>query len=104
MQASTKVRAARKKMQIDRLAAKGDKTADYLTYYANQPLEKVRAAQNEEKKAARGALRDATENLAVAEITGEGLKAAQESVAIASLVVHKLNTRGASAGSSLTGA
>ncbi len=100
--ASAKVREARKTMQINRLAKKGD--ADYGTYYANQPLQKVRAARNEERKVARHALRDATENVAVAEITGVGLQAAQEAQAIAALVVHKLENPAITGGPRLSAA
>jgi hypothetical protein len=103
MQASEKVRSARKDMQEKRLALKG--SDDYATFYANQPLQKVKAAKNEEMKSARTALRDAIDNLQVAEITGEGLKAAQEAHAIAALVVHKLDARdNARSGSQLSAA
>jgi ERCC4-related helicase len=102
MQASAKVRAARKEMQIARLKAKTEDPENYSEYYANQPLQKVRAAKAEEIKAARRALRDAQEDLAVAEITGEGLRAAQESHAVAALVVHKLSVPGANPGANLS--
>jgi hypothetical protein len=88
MIASERVRDARKKAQLARLDKKGKK--DYAKYYANQPLQKVKAAKNEELRSARQALKDAAENLAVAEVTGENLEAAQESAAIANLVVTKL--------------
>jgi len=102
MQTSEKVRAARKKMQEDRLAKKGD--PNYAEFYASQPLQRVKAAKNDEMKAARKALRDATENLQVAEVTGEGLQAAQEAQAVAALVVHKLGARDAHPGVALSAA
>lgn len=100
MQASAKVRAARKKMQEDRLAQKGSE--GYTQFYANQPLQKVKAQRNAEKKAAQRALREAQENLQIAEITGDGLKAAQEAVQSAALSVHKLNLADSAPGSVLT--
>ncbi|MEE8598167.1 MAG: hypothetical protein V3S69_01360 [Dehalococcoidales bacterium] len=100
MQASKEVRAARKTMQLRRLEKKGDD--DYNEYYRNQPLQKVKAARNAEIAAARGALIDAREALAVAQVTGEGLKASQERHAIASLVVQKLEAAGHAPRASLT--
>lgn len=99
MQASEKVRSARKAQQQKRLDMKakvssGEITPEsYSAYYAQQPLQRVKAAQNEEKRAARQAYKDARENLAVAEITGEGLEAAQEALAQASRVLSQFEPR-----------
>ena len=107
---SEQVREARKAMQRKRLAMKAKvaegelEPADYSAYYADQPLQKVKAAKNAEIASARKALKDAREALSVAEITGEGLKAAQEAHAVAALVVHKLDSGQDAGGSSLTAA
>lgn len=96
---SEKVRAARKEMQMKRLEAKAagspaddpESRGSYGEYYENQPLQLVKAAKNDEIRIARNALVQANEDLAVAEVTGEGLVAAQEAQAIAALVVEKLS-------------
>lgn len=85
---SERVQAARKAAQKKRLAMKGKK--DYPEFYANQPLQKVKAAQNEEIRAAKAAYVDAVEDLQVAQITGEGLETAQEMVAVTGLVAQNL--------------
>lgn len=89
---SAVVQEARKKMQLRRLAEKeraGEDPEGYATYYANQPLQLVKAARNKIFADANAALRRANEVLAVAEIDGDGLKAAQEVQAIAAIVVEK---------------
>ena len=104
MSNSPEVQAARKKMQLARLEKKGD--ADYPEFYANQPMQKVRAQKNADSHAARDALKAANLALEIAEITGEGLQAAQEAQAIAALVAERSHPgkRGADARSSLSGA
>ncbi len=102
MQASPKVRAARKEMQLKRLDVKANDIENYPEFYRNQPLQLVKAAKNAEIKSAQQALSVAIEDLAVAEITGEGLKAAQETRAIAALVVHKLTVPTSSTGANLS--
>lgn len=83
-----RVQAARKEAQEKRLARKGKK--DYPEFYANQPLQKVKAAANEEIRRAKQSAKDAAEDLEVAEITGEGLEAAQEAAMAAYMLVAKL--------------
>lgn len=102
MQASENVRAARKQMQEARLAKKG--TPEYLEYYNNQPSQKLRIAAAQELSTAVTALREATEALTVAGITGVGLQAAQEQHAIASLVVQRLQAKTTPGGASLSAA
>lgn len=104
MSNSSAVQEARKAMQLARLEKKGDD--DYTEYYANQPLEKERARKNAEWRKAQRDLATAAEDLAVAEITGEGLQGAKEKHAIAALVVERLKpeSRSVGVGSTLTGA
>jgi len=104
MQASEKVRAARKEMQLKRLKVKEENPDGYAEFYSNQPFQKVRAAKEKEVKDARTALRAAEEDLQVAQVTGDGLAAAQEQHAIATLVVAKLEQSDSSGGSTLTSA
>jgi len=81
------VRDARKKAQLARLAKKGD--ADYPQFYAKQPQQLVKAQENEQIRLDRLAVKDTAEALQIAEITGEGLLAAQEKVTVAQLVLRK---------------
>jgi hypothetical protein len=83
-----RVQAARKEAQEKRLNAKGKK--GYPEFYANQPLQKVKAAANEEIRKAKQSAKDAAEDLEVAEITGEKLEAAQEAAMAAYMLVAKL--------------
>ncbi len=87
MSNSPAVQAAKKEMQLARLEAKGKK--NYPKFYANQPLQLVRAAKNAEWRSAKRTLQAAKEALEVAEITGEGLSEAQEAFAIAALVAER---------------
>ena len=104
MSNSSAVQEARKKMQLARLEKKGDD--DYVAFYANQPLQQERARKNAEWRKAQRDLANAAEDLAVAEITGEGLQGAKEKHAIAALVVERLNpgSRSAGVGATLSGA
>ncbi len=104
MIASPRVRAARKEMQLKRLAAKEDDPEGYPEFYANQPFELVKAARQEEVRVARTGLVEANEDLQIAEITGEGLAAAQEAAAIAALVVEKLTAPAPKLGAALSAA
>ncbi len=86
---SKKIRAARKKAHLARLAAK-KKGKGYAEFFANQPQQLAKAQVNEKIHAARDELKDAAETLAMAEITGDGLLAAQESAHVARLYLDKL--------------
>ena len=86
---SAKVRAARKAAQKARLAAK-KKGKGYAEFFANQPQQLVKAQVNATIHAAEADLKDAVENLALAEISGEGLLNAQELAHIARLYLDKL--------------
>ncbi len=81
------VRDARKKAQLDRLGRKGD--TDYPQFYANQPQQLVKAQANEQIRVDKLAVSKTAEALQVAEITGEGLLAAQEKATVAQLVLRK---------------
>ncbi len=108
-----KVQAAKKAAQLSRLDAKakgskldkdgnskyagssvedkdGNVTITDAGYYANQPKQKVRAAENKKIADANTALADALENLEIAEISGKGLAAATEAAGLASMVVQNL--------------
>lgn len=88
---SGKVRAARKTAQKARLAAKKKgKGNDYAEFFANQPQQLVKAQVNEQIHTARDELKDAIEALGIAEITGEGLFAAQETAHVSQLYLNKL--------------
>lgn len=88
MAISAKLQAARKQAQKARLKKKGDD--DYPEFYANQPLQQVRAAENEEIRKAREEVTNAEEDLALAQVTGEGLKDAQEALPVARMVLYNL--------------
>jgi hypothetical protein len=98
MQASDKVRAARKEQQRKRLAAKGKKGYHDETdedgeiskrgFYSSQPSEQVRVEKAKVLRDARQVNKDAQETLQIAEINGEGLEAAREAAVIAALVVQ----------------
>ncbi len=88
---SPKVREARKVAQKARIAAKKKgKGNDYAKFFANQPQQLVKAQINEKIHAARDELKDAAEALQIAEITGDGLLAAQEAAQVANLYLSKL--------------
>lgn len=87
MMVSQTVRDARKKAQLNRLDRKGDK--DYPQFYANQPQQLVKAQANEQIRLDKLAVRETAEALQIAEITGEGLLAAQEKATVAQLVLRK---------------
>jgi hypothetical protein len=86
---SEKVRAARKKQQLARLKAKGKKDAaeTYPAYYAAMPAQKVKAAAAEQIRLDRQDVKDTAEALQIAEITGDGLLAAQEKHEVAKRVL-----------------
>ncbi len=113
MSVTAKVQAAKKKAQLARLAAKKsgskidkdgnskyagssgvDDDGKVITldagFYADQPKQKVRAEQNKKIADANAEFKTALEDLEVAEITGEGLEAAQELVGVAGMVVQNL--------------
>jgi len=102
MSAPKTVQEARKAMQTARLKEKGKK--NYPEFYAKQPLQVVKAAKNEEARAARQALKDADEALAVAEITGEGLEEAKHDRAVAALIAERSVPSGSTSSASLSGA
>lgn len=85
---SAKLQAARKQAQKARLKKKGDD--DYPEFYAKQPLQQVKAAENEEIRKARQDVGNAAEDLKLAEVTGEGLKDAQEALPVARMVLYNL--------------
>jgi hypothetical protein len=87
---SARVQKARKAAHKKRLAEKKANLKGYPEFYANQPLQKVRAAKNEEIRSANANYVVAVEDLQVAQITGEGLEAAQEAVAVSGLIVQNL--------------
>ncbi len=94
MAVSAAVQAARKSKQLERLEKKvAMKTAKdapvYAKWYADQPMQKVRAAKNEKLRANRETLKVATNALEVAEIDGVGLEEAQHAQAVAALVVER---------------
>lgn len=88
MAISAKLQAARKQAQKARLKKKGDD--DYPEFYANQPLQQVKAAENEEIRKARQDVGNAEDDLRLAEVTGEGLKDAQEALPVARMVLYNL--------------
>ncbi len=87
---SQRVRDARKTEQLDRLAAKENDPTNYAAYYANMPASKVRREKAEQIRGAKADLRDAIDDLNVAQIDGVNLLGAQEAATIATLVVEKL--------------
>lgn len=99
MPRSERVQAAQKKAQLARIEAKG-KTKSYidkvgkdgvvsqLGYLNSQQPQKTMAAKGAAVTKARAEYELAIENLAVAEIDGEGLEAAKENVAVAELVLQ----------------
>lgn len=91
MQGSAKVRAARKTQQKARIAAKKKgKGNDYAEFFANQPQQKLKAEINDKVRTAREEFTNAMDDLSVAEITGEGLLAAQETAHVSGLFLNKL--------------
>ncbi len=88
---SEKVRAARKKQQQARLAAKKkSKGNDYAEYFAKLPKQMAKAQVNEKIRGAYMALKQAIETLLIAEETGEDLLGAQEAAQVAELYLQKL--------------
>ena len=87
MMVSQAVRNARKAAQLKRLEKKGDE--DYPQFYANQPQQLVKAQANEQIRLDKLAVKETVEALQIAEITGEGLLAAQEKATVAQLVLKK---------------
>lgn len=91
MLGSARVRAARKSGQKARVKFK--KTAkgnEYAEYFANLPKQITKAKVGEKIREAKADLKDALEDLAVTEETGEDLLAAQEAAQVAKLFVQKL--------------
>lgn len=89
---SEKVRAARKKGQLERHAIKKkSKGNEYAKWFAAQPKQQLKAKVNEQLRVARQGLRDAIETLQVAEETGEDILNAQENAHVARLYVEKLD-------------
>lgn len=87
MLVSQAVRDARKKAQLKRLAKKGDD--DYPEFYANQPQQRAKARANAQITLDKLKVVETAEALQIAEITGEGLLAAQEKATVARLVLQK---------------
>lgn len=87
---SAKVRAARKKMQTERVAEKQDNPEGYAEYFANLPKQVAKRKVNEQIHAARQDLKDAIEAVLIAEETGDDLLVAQEAAQVAALYVGKL--------------
>lgn len=88
MAISAKLQAARKQAQKARLKKKGD--PDYPEFYANQPLQKVKAEENEAIRKAKSDQRNAIEDLKLAEVTGKGLKKAREQIQVTRLIVQQM--------------
>lgn len=94
MSVSAAVQEARKAKQLERIEKKkGMKTAKdaagYAKWYANQPMQVVRAQKNATLRDNREMLVEANEALAVAEIDGVGLDEAKHAQAVAALVVER---------------
>ena len=89
-------------MQLKRLEEKEKNLDGYPAFFANQPLQLVRAEKEKELKDAQANLRAAADDLQVAEVTGEGLAAAREAHAIAHQVVAILSAPEPSGGANLT--
>lgn len=75
---SEKVRAARKDAQLKRLEKKQEAVAaedpeSYSKFYAAQPLQAVKAEQNERIRLARVAVANAMDAVQFGEVTGESL-------------------------------
>ncbi|MDK1039273.1 MAG: hypothetical protein QGD91_10225 [Actinomycetota bacterium] len=88
MAISAKLQAARKQAQKERLKRKGK--PGYQEYYANQPLQKIKAAENEEIRKAREDVRNALEDLKLAQVTGKGLQKAVDALPVKRLIVQRL--------------
>lgn len=95
-----RVQAARKKVQTKRLDAKTKKgyidhcgkdgLVDKLGFFASQPLQLLKAAQNEKIRLARMDYVATQEDLEVAEITGDGLQEAQQKFVVAGLALRSV--------------
>ena len=86
--ASPKLQKARKLAQMDRLKRKGEE--GYNEFYRDQPLQKLRAEENEKIRKARLDVKKAEEDFELAKITGKDLKKAQEAVPVARMVLARL--------------
>lgn len=87
---SEKVRAARKKQQLNRVKRKDKaKGNEYAEFYAALPAQLVKAKANEQIRLDRQDVKDTLETLLIAEIDGEGLLSAQEKHTVAKLVLEK---------------
>ncbi len=86
---SSKVRAARKKQQLERLKRKKSKGNEYAEYYANMPMQLVKAKANEQIRTDHQEVKDTLEALLIAQIDGEGLLMAEEKHTVAKLVLEK---------------
>lgn len=87
---SEKVRAARKKGQLERIKLKKKaKGNEYAEYFAALPKQVAKAKITALITDAKNELTDAIEALQIAEETGEGLLAAEESVQVAVLTIAK---------------
>ncbi len=88
MAISPKLQAARKQAQKARLKKKGD--PDYPEFYASQPLQKVKAEENEAIRKAKSDHRNAIEDLKLAEVTGNELQKAREELQVTRRIVQQL--------------
>jgi hypothetical protein len=88
MAISEKLQAARKQAQKARLKKKGK--PGYAEFYASQPLQQVKAEENEAIRKAKSDQRNAIEDLKLAEVTGNGLKKAREQIQVTRLIVQQL--------------
>lgn len=88
MGVSVKLQAARKQAQKARLKQKGK--PGYPEFYANQPLQKVKAEENEAIRKAKSDHRNAIEDLKLAEVTGKGLQKSREQLQVTRLIVQQL--------------
>ncbi len=88
MGVSVKLQAARKQAQKARLKKKGK--PGYPEFYASQPLQKVKAEENEAIRKAKSDQRNAIEDLKLAEVTGKGLKKAREQIQVTRLIVQQM--------------
>lgn len=88
---SEKVRAARKKGQLERIKLKKKaKGNEYAEYFAKLPKQVVKAKVTARITNAKHARADALEALQIAQEDGEGLLAAEEAFQIATLTIAKL--------------
>ena len=90
MIASSAVKKARKAAQHARIKKKETDLENYPAFYANQPIQLLRAAANEKIREAKATAAKALETVQLAEISGKGLMESQQELTVATLVVEQL--------------